>query len=100
MRHFKQATEKPFGYILIDLKPTTPESMRMRTEVFTDMRIKEDKPKTSSHLQRTHEEERRYLNSTSEVQNPNFENTDLSLGVMMTSCDDCGLVFDSTHGLQ
>lgn len=36
-KHFKEATEKPFGYLLIDLKPTTPESMRMRTDVFVDM---------------------------------------------------------------
>lgn len=52
MKQFKEATEKPFGYLLIDFKPTTPESMRMRTDVFVEMPIKEHKPETTSHLQR------------------------------------------------
>lgn len=100
MRHFKEATEKPFGYLLIDLKPTTPESMRMRTDVFVDMPIKEHKPETRSRLQRSSGEERTRLNSSCEVKSPTFEITDSSLGSAMASCDDCGLVFDSTHDLQ
>ena len=100
IRHFKEATEKPFGYLLIDLKPTTSESMRMRTEVFTNMSIKEDNPRTTYHLQESPREERMLLNNPVEIRSPTFENTDSSMGATMVFCDDCGLVFESTHDLQ
>ena len=31
--HFKEATIKPYGYLLIDLKPTTPEDKRLRSNI-------------------------------------------------------------------
>lgn len=31
---FKNATEKPFGYLLLDLKPDTDEKYRVRTGIF------------------------------------------------------------------
>ena len=31
---FKDATEKPFGYLLLDLKPDTEEKYRVRTQIF------------------------------------------------------------------
>lgn len=31
---FKDATQQPFGYLLVDLKPDTPEEYRLRTGVF------------------------------------------------------------------
>ena len=34
MEEFKNATEKPFGYLLIDLKPETEEKYRIRTGIF------------------------------------------------------------------
>ena len=33
---FKNATEKPFGYLLLDLKPDTDEKYRIRTNIFPD----------------------------------------------------------------
>ena len=35
---FNDATSKPFGYLLIDLKPGTPENIRVRTNIFPDER--------------------------------------------------------------
>ena len=35
---FKNATEKPFGYLLLDLKPDTDEKYRVRTNIFPDER--------------------------------------------------------------
>ena len=35
---FKNATEKPFGYLLLDLKPDTDEKYRIRTNIFPDER--------------------------------------------------------------
>lgn len=104
MRYFKEATEKPFGYLLLDLKPTTPESMRMRTDVFTETSIKEPDSKITVHLQKSSGEERTHLNSSGEVKIPNFENIDTTfyspLDESMASCDDCGLVFESFSDLQ
>jgi hypothetical protein len=33
---FKDATEKPFGYLLLDLKPDTDEKYRVRTCIFPE----------------------------------------------------------------
>jgi hypothetical protein len=33
---FKDATEKPYGYLFIDLKPDTEEKIRVRTNIFPD----------------------------------------------------------------
>lgn len=33
---FRDATSKPFGYLVIDLKQTTPEELRVRTDVFRE----------------------------------------------------------------
>ena len=31
---YEDATSKPYGYLLIDLKPDTPDSLRLRTDIF------------------------------------------------------------------
>ena len=31
---FTNATSRPYGYLLVDLKPTTTDEMRMRTDIF------------------------------------------------------------------
>ena len=33
---FKDATDEPYGYLLIDLKPDTNERLRLRTNIFPD----------------------------------------------------------------
>ena len=33
MEAFQDATKNPFGYLLIDLKPKTPEFLRIRTSI-------------------------------------------------------------------
>jgi hypothetical protein len=33
---YKIATEKSYGYLLIDLKPDTDEKFRLRTNIFSD----------------------------------------------------------------
>ena len=34
MKHFEEATQKPYGYLLIDLKQSTPDTQRLRPNVF------------------------------------------------------------------
>lgn len=35
IRHFNEAVLKSYGYLLVDLKPTTPESLRLRSNVIS-----------------------------------------------------------------
>ena len=37
LRRFEDADRLPYGYLLIDLKPTTPEASRMRTNVLEEL---------------------------------------------------------------
>ena len=34
LKHFQGATSRPYGYLVFDLKPFTPENLRMRTDIF------------------------------------------------------------------
>lgn len=45
LRHFKEASSKPYGYLLVDLKPTTPEHLRMRMDIMNTI-----KPKSSEEI--------------------------------------------------
>lgn len=40
LRHFKEATSKPYRYLLVDLKPTTPEHLHMRTDIMNTIKPK------------------------------------------------------------
>lgn len=51
LRHFKEATSKPYGYLLVDLKPTTPEHLRMRTDIMNSI-----KPKSSEEISHLREQ--------------------------------------------
>jgi hypothetical protein len=33
---FADATSRPYGYLLVDLKTTTPDDLRLRTDIFPD----------------------------------------------------------------
>lgn len=38
LRYFKEATSKPYGYLLVDFKPTTSEHLRMRIDVLNPIK--------------------------------------------------------------
>lgn len=106
LRHFKEATSKPYGYLLIDLKPTTPEHLRMRTNIMNTIKLKSTERlghfRESRHNTQTCEEavqqpEEKYKPSrttTAQLHNAQIESEEMS------SCDDCGLVFENVHDLQ
>lgn len=48
MRYFKEATSKPYGYLLIDLKPTTPEHLRLRTDALDPIKSGSEENNTYS----------------------------------------------------
>ena len=72
--------------------------MHMRTEVLSNMFIKEDNPKTTFHLQESPKEERTHMNSSGEIKSPTTDNIYATFyspfDESMPSCDDCGLVFE------
>lgn len=87
---------------MVDLKPTTPEHLRMRIDVLNP--IKQQEAENVPHSPRDIPTEQTYhqpiplpqqfLTEKSEFQHttPDFED--------MPSCDDRGLVFENMHDLQ
>jgi hypothetical protein len=45
--YFEDAISQSYGYLLVDLKPTTPEGLHMRTDIF---RIKEANDHDNNHF--------------------------------------------------
>ena len=77
MDQFNQATAKPFGYLVIDLKQNTPDYQRLRTDVF----IKNNESMSTPHL-------------VSDRGSDNIMSENLS------NCDHCGIVFTSDMHLN
>jgi len=123
LRHFEDAVGRPFGYLLVDLKPTTPETMRMRTDIFAtpNSDVSESYPLTESSQTRIPEAPHTcpIINTTAvpTALNPTVADVeDHSREVApcdqfgsnrknlphatMFSCDDCGVVFEHCHDLQ
>lgn len=106
LRHFKEATSKPYEYLLIDLKPTTPEHLRMCTNIMNTIKPKsterlnhfrESRPNTQTCEEAVHQPKRKSKPSrttTAWLHNIQIESEE------MPPCDDCGLVFENVHDLQ
>ena len=88
LKHFQGATSRPYGYLVIDLKPFTPEHLRMRTDVF-DKKIIRGGP--SDIVKETRAKSPELIPTTASY--PSREED-------MPSCDDCGLLFENIHNLQ
>ncbi|XP_069122470.1 uncharacterized protein [Argopecten irradians] len=97
MRHFSEATDKPYGYLLIDLKPSTPESSRMRNDIFSERSIKGPTKHINDHFETDTPTVQTYTQQQQQQQQqqqilPDQEN--------MSACDDCGIMFQDVHDLQ
>lgn len=103
LRHFKEATSKPYGYLLVDLKPTTPEHLRLRIDVLNPIKPQERTtvPHSSRDIptDRTHHELVPLRTQQSIAEKSDFQYTTPDFEDM-PSCDDCGLVFENMHDLQ
>ena len=42
MRKFEHATARPYGYLILDLKPSTSEQDRLQTDIFVDQQSPDD----------------------------------------------------------
>lgn len=106
LRHFKEATSKTYGYLLINLMPTTPEHLRMRTNIMNTIKpqsterldhFRESRPNAQTCEEPVHQPKRKSKPSrttTARLHNIQIESEELP------SCDDCGLVFENVHDLQ
>ena len=56
LQKFDDATKRPYGYLLVDLKPTTPDSLRLRTDVL-GTGIEKDKDEENVEEEGVEEEE-------------------------------------------
>ena len=92
MRHFQAATSVPYGYLVIDLKPFTPEHLHMRTDVF-------DEISQQKLIRGGPEKSEAFINSTKRSEETE-ETTNSPIKEDMPSCDDCGLLFETIHDLQ
>ena len=99
LRHFKEAISKPYGYLLIDLKTNTPEHLRLRMDVLAP--IIPSKEGGQFHSLEDNPSSRPNLNPS--VTAHTVEQTESQTPLDpegMSSCDDCGLIFENMHDLQ
>ena len=48
MKRFEQATSKPYGYLVVDLKASTPEQDRLRSDIFPNTKQISEEPKVDT----------------------------------------------------
>jgi hypothetical protein len=36
---FEEATGRPYGYLMVDLSPQTPEELRLRSQLFSNLAV-------------------------------------------------------------
>ncbi|KAL5014974.1 hypothetical protein ScPMuIL_009244 [Solemya velum] len=102
LRCFEEAVSQPYGNLVIDLKPTTPEHLRMRTDIF---RIKGDKDSEYQQFESNNPPVQSITEDQCKKLNTSSKNTlhTREEGIphsTMPSCDDCGLIFENNNDLQ
>lgn len=102
MKTFEKATKYPYGYLLVDLKPFTPDADRLRHDVtWADevgfpmtVPIKEELISPDAHSSVGTQTEH---NGEEHIQAEEVSDNMADKG---HACDDCGLLFDTTHDVQ
>ncbi|CAC5404248.1 unnamed protein product [Mytilus coruscus] len=92
LKKIEESASKPFGYVLFDLKPTTPESKRLLSNVF-----QQQSPKFNEVIPSSKEIK---ADQNSVVPYSYEDDPSEQTHEDMPSCDDCGVVLDSMHDLQ
>lgn len=112
MHRFNEATQKPYGYMVVNLTPTAPETHRMLANVIYKNVLRAHnrwKINKSSyfHTCKTETCETNVIIGTEQQHTPNYltrhldENMDSEEDVAnMRSCDDCVLVFSDVWDLE
>ena len=110
LEEFAKATDKPFSYLLIDLKPTTPESHRLQSNVLplysTGSRLKPGKDcestKSESNQTVIKVDEvvlKDHLHSDHQTVN-NIPESPAMADTSLHPCADCGQVFETRYDMN
>ncbi|CAC5405126.1 unnamed protein product [Mytilus coruscus] len=106
IRKFKEATRKPFGYLLVDLKARTPESSRLRKEVLHIGKgdsATQDGKMEDDHLLDTFEDDISVSseeNIADRTKTAPISSEDSEIREDLIACRDCGVVFAHIRGLE
>ncbi|KAK3105883.1 hypothetical protein FSP39_007749 [Pinctada imbricata] len=98
---YRQAIERPYGYLVVDLKQSTPESYRLQTHIFRHY-IKEDIQDFDHFLtsiqagNTSNMSSRRGIEHESQITRDSGIETDSKY----PSCSDCGVMFGNQYDVQ
>ena len=99
MKHFKEATSKPYGYLLIDLKPFTPENKRLHCNNFDYLQSVTDSPMKMEHSPHTPQGN---MDHSLPFKKDPLHQSRMDLEPIKTcsnkahhSCEHCGLLFET-----
>lgn len=106
---FGKATKDPYGFLLVDLKPFTPENDRLKAVVTWADQIRRQEVDLENQLDHVippikGENQPEIHHSSTEIRPVHIEKENSDQEDIMAdkgqACDDCGLLFDSTHDVQ
>lgn len=100
MKTFNKAMKNPYGYLLVDLKPFTPDDKRLKCvdQCITRHTTKTDHLTPQKPIKEDVIPDRHHsLTGFQSVHIDNNDNNNMDKG---HACDDCGLLFDSIHDVQ
>ena len=97
MRYFHRATSQPYGYLLIDLKPCTPEHLRMRINILKNTITNSSKTDCNSNISTLQTLDQSHQSKFIRASN---DSINYNLSPDMLSCDECGVMFRNEHDLQ
>ncbi|XP_045201506.2 uncharacterized protein LOC123555043 [Mercenaria mercenaria] len=110
LKKFEKATKQPYGFLLVDLKPFTPEHARLKYDLmWIDRRSTNNESLSELTNQMTEPdqncikgEQQSVLNHLSVgIQTVDIAGNNCEIMAENTNaCDDCGLLFDSSHDVQ
>ncbi|KAL4225300.1 hypothetical protein ACF0H5_015989 [Mactra antiquata] len=117
LKQFAKATKHPYGHLLMDLKPFTPENQRLKcfsqkhsestSHVTPPEPIKEEIVPKVNHstvgLQTDHIEDKSEAsenNLENKIENNIENNSEEEMENKGQACDDCGQLFDTVHDVQ
>ena len=122
LKQFAKATKDPYGHLLVDLKPFTPEDQRLKcirknnsestSHVTQQKAIKEDNVPKVNHSAAGTQTDNIICNSEQEKSLATSENIQNNLQNIVEknpeeimenkgqACDDCGQLFDTVHDVQ
>ncbi|KAK3092415.1 hypothetical protein FSP39_002547 [Pinctada imbricata] len=98
---YRQAIERPYGYLVVDLKQNTPELYRLQTYIFRNY-IKEDTHEFDHSLTSIHAVNTSNMSSRRGIEHERQTTRDSGMETdpKYPSCTDCGVMFENQYDVQ